>query len=228
MDSMMQKPAIGKLKHEAVGELRKKLGNFYFTSRKALSEGRGLPLDVLPEALGMDENGLVAFLEDTEGSKLKKPAPLLEVNTDTLNALIDRLGVEGARSYLKDRARYLTKQQKAIQQEYDKDKNNAQVRADLEATYREQREITDGLRALEGTLKAEADIAPEVSIEPVSLTPESGQSIDEADDSELLLTADGSTELGRINEDVAEPEGIAAEEIRANVGAVRHGCLRWV
>ena len=41
---------------EAAGELRKKLGNFYFTSRKALSEGRGLPLDVLAEALGMDEN----------------------------------------------------------------------------------------------------------------------------------------------------------------------------
>ena len=32
---------------EAAGKLRKKLGNFYFTSKKALSEGRGLPLDVL-------------------------------------------------------------------------------------------------------------------------------------------------------------------------------------
>ena len=153
---------------------------------------------------------------------MKKPAPLLEVNTDTLNALVDRLGVEGARSYLKDRARYLTRQQKTIQQEYDRDKNNAQVRADLEATYREQREIADGLRALEGTLSAEADIAPEFSIEPVHLTPESGRSIDEADDSELLLTADGSTELGRIDEDVAKAAGIAVGEIQANVGAVRH------
>ena len=108
-----------------------------FTSKKALAEGSGLPLDVLAKALGMDENGLVAFLEGIEGGKLKKPAPLLEVNTDTLNALVDRLGVEGARSYLKDRARYLTKQQKTIQQEYDRDKNNAQVKADLEATYRE-------------------------------------------------------------------------------------------
>ncbi len=187
-----------------------------------MAEGSGLPLDVLAEALGMDENGLVAFLEGIEGGKLKKPAPLLEVNTDTLNALVDRLGAEGARSYLKDRARYLTKQQKAIQQEYDRDKNNAQVKADLEAAYREQRKIADGLRALEGTLKAEADIAPEVSIEPVSLTPESGRSIDEAEDSELLLTADGSTELGRIDEDVAKAAGIAAGEIRANVGAVRH------
>ena len=207
---------------EAAGELRKKLGNFYFTSKKALSEGRGLPLDVLAEALGMDENGLVAFLEGIEGGKLKKPAPLLEVNTDTLNALIDRLGVEGAHAYLKDRARYLTKQQKAIQQEYDKDKGNTQVKADLEATYREQREIADGLRALEGTLKAEGDITPEQVIEPVPLTTESGRSIDEADDSELLLTPDGSTELGRIDEDVAEAAGIAAGEIRANVGAVRH------
>ena len=207
---------------EAAGELRKKLGNFYFTSKKALAEGRGLPLDVLAKALGMDENGLVAFLEGIEGGRLKKPAPLLEVNTDTLNALVDRLGVEGARSYLKDRARYLVGQQKAIQQEYDRDKNNAQVKADLEATYREQKEIADGLRALEGTLSAEADIAPEVSIEPMSLTPESGRSIDEADDSELLLTADGSTELGRIDEDVAKAAGIAAGEIRANVGAVRH------
>ena len=68
---------------EAAGELRKKLGNFYFTSKKALFEGRGLPLDVLAEALGLDENGFVAFLEGIEGGKLKKPAPLLEVNTNS-------------------------------------------------------------------------------------------------------------------------------------------------
>ena len=60
--------------NEAAGELRKKLGNFYFTSKKAFEEGRGLPLDVLAEALGMDENGLVAFLEGIEGGRLKKPS----------------------------------------------------------------------------------------------------------------------------------------------------------
>ena len=79
-----------------------------------------------------------------------------------------------------------------------------------------------GIKALDGTLKAEAVLPTERTIEPVSLTPESGRSIDEAEDSELLLLPDGSTALGMIDEAVAEAAGIPAGEIRANVGAVRH------
>ena len=152
----------------------------------------------------------------------KKPAPLVEVNADTLNALVEHLGVDGAREYMTDRRRYLTRLQKTLQAKYDQDKSNAQVKADLEATYREQREIAESVKALDRTLSAEGDVAPEHTIEPVALGTESGRSIDEADSKELLYNEDGSPNLGEIDEEIAAAAGIQAGVIQANVGAVRH------
>lgn len=191
------------------------------------TEGPQLALDVLTETLqahgiDLDVQGLVNWLQENVNEVVKKPAPLVEVNADTLNALVEHLGVDGAREYMTDRQRYLTRLQKALQAEYDQDKNNAQVKADLEATYREQREIAESVKALDRTLSAEGDVVPERTMEPVTLGTESGRSIDEADSKELLYNEDGSPNLGEIDEETAAAAGIQAGVIQANVGAVRH------
>ena len=191
------------------------------------TDGPQLALDVLTETLqahgiNLDVQGLVDWLQENVNEVAKKPAPLVEVNTDTLNALVEHLGVDGAREYMTDRQRYLTRLQKALQAEYDQDKSNAQVKADLEATYREQREIAESVKALDRTRSAEAPSGVQGAIEPVTLGTESGRSIDEADSSELLMLPDGSTALGMIDEETAAAAGIQAGVIQANVGAVRH------
>ena len=45
----------------------------------------------------MDAGGLIQWLQNESGEQPARPAPLIEVNVDTVNALMDRLGVEGAR-----------------------------------------------------------------------------------------------------------------------------------
>lgn len=119
-----------------------------------------LSLDVMTqqlEAAGfkMDDAGLIHWLSDVNNQKPQRPAPLIEMNVDTMNALIDRLGVDGARRYMNERARYLKHLQKELQDTYDMDKNNARARADLEATYKEQREIRENLKALDRVRNAE-------------------------------------------------------------------------
>ena len=57
---------------------------------------------------------------------------------------------------------------------------------------------------------------------PDKLRTESGNTIDEAKSSELLVTPDGSTALSYIDADTAEAAGIQAGEIQANVGVLRH------
>ena len=112
-------------------------------------------VDVLAEAVDMDVNGLIKFIEDWQPKDKKAVPPLLEVNTDTLNALVARIGVEGARKYLAQRRRYLTGLQKGIQAEYEADKTNEEKRKDLEATYKELKEIAESVKALDATLKAQ-------------------------------------------------------------------------
>jgi hypothetical protein len=130
---------------EAANEIRKKLPDLF--SKK------GLEIDVLAEAAGMDLRDFVKFLEDWTPNKQKSPIPLLEVNTDTLNALIDRMGIENTREYLAQRKRYLLNLQKGLQTEYESDKNNDQKRQDLERTYTELKEIGDSTKALDAMLK---------------------------------------------------------------------------
>ncbi|MBQ7170066.1 MAG: peptidoglycan DD-metalloendopeptidase family protein [Synergistaceae bacterium] len=57
---------------------------------------------------------------------------------------------------------------------------------------------------------------------PDSLRTESGNTIDEAKSSELLLTPEGSAALSYIDAHTAEAAGIQAGEIQANVGVLRH------
>jgi hypothetical protein len=113
----------------------------------------GLGIDVLAEAADMDLRGLVQLLEDWTGDGQKSPLPLLAVNTDILNALVDRIGLEKTREYLTQRKRYLTNLRKGLQSEYDSDKTNEQKRKDLEETYTELREIDSSIKALDTTLK---------------------------------------------------------------------------
>jgi hypothetical protein len=122
--------------------------------KRGLFSKDGLGLDVIADGLNMDVNDLVQVLENwTPQTRSKMPLPLVEINTDTLNVFIDRLGVERTREYLTQRKRYLTTLQKGIQAEYDRDKTNEQVRQDLEKTYAEQKEIADSIKALDAMLK---------------------------------------------------------------------------
>lgn len=64
----------------------------------------------------------MAYYEDnsSDSNKDKKLAPLIEINTDTLNAFINRIGIEGTKNYIKERKKYLNKLMKATQNEVDK------------------------------------------------------------------------------------------------------------
>ena len=101
----------------------------------------------MAQVLKMDTRKLLEVLQNADTEKQKTPPPLIEVlpNTDTLNVLIDRLGLDGTRQYLTDRKRYVNELQKGIQAEYDANKaaghGNEQVRKDLEQTFLEQKEI---------------------------------------------------------------------------------------
>ncbi|MDR2523238.1 MAG: hypothetical protein LBC93_06010, partial [Synergistaceae bacterium] len=112
-------------------------------------------IESMAKILGLKKDALTDFLMNTAANEKRLP-PLIEINADTLNVLINRLGLDGAREYLMERGRYLTALQKALQAEYNADKNNQQVKADLEQTYLEQKETAQGFEALDNAAALEA------------------------------------------------------------------------
>ncbi|MBQ6971571.1 MAG: hypothetical protein IJP86_04365 [Synergistaceae bacterium] len=66
------------------------------------------------------------------------------------------------------------------------------------------------------------DLQLNLPFSPDALRTESGNTIDEAKSSELLLTPEGSAALSYIDANTAEAAGIQAGEIQANVGVLRH------
>ncbi|MBR0316736.1 MAG: hypothetical protein IJQ99_07715 [Synergistaceae bacterium] len=87
-----------------------------------------LPLDTLVQQFedsGLNfhnNNDLINWLTDTNNEKPKPVAPLIEINTDNLNALIDVLGIEETKNYVKTRKNYVNKLTKAAEAELDKSK----------------------------------------------------------------------------------------------------------
>ena len=97
---------VHELGEALAGDLRDKWPGLF----RNVTQNPALSLDVLAQqleaaGLRLDVNGLIQWLQDTDNERPARPAPLVEINADTLNALIDRLGAEGARKYLTDRSR---------------------------------------------------------------------------------------------------------------------------
>ncbi|MBR1602881.1 MAG: hypothetical protein IJ667_05525, partial [Synergistaceae bacterium] len=156
---------------DALGEaLAKDLRSAFPTLFRKSGGQEQLPVDVLLQNLNEHTelqipqfeyvDDFIDWLYKTSLERPKRPAPIVEINPDTEDALISRLGLEGAREYTKVRRDYLNKLQKRIQAEYDRDKSNEKVRGDLEATYLEQQEIDKflgELREIEKQAKNEAE-----------------------------------------------------------------------
>ncbi|MBQ7263586.1 MAG: hypothetical protein IJR14_07675 [Synergistaceae bacterium] len=95
-------------------------------------------------------DALIELLRSSSNKdKPRPPAPLIDINVDTTNALLERLGADGAKRYIKERTRYVRALQRILRERYDADKSDVQAKDDLLATYREQEEIRKSLEALE-------------------------------------------------------------------------------
>ncbi|MBQ9200668.1 MAG: hypothetical protein IJ141_10875, partial [Lachnospiraceae bacterium] len=117
---------------DALGEaLAKDLRSAFPTLFRKSGGQEQLPVDVLLQNLNEHTelqipqfeyvDDFIDWLYKTSLERPKRPAPIVEINPDTEDALISRLGLDGAREYTKVRREYLNKLQKRIQAEYDRD-----------------------------------------------------------------------------------------------------------
>ena len=119
---------------ELLGEdLARDLRSLFPTLLRAQKGREQLPLDVLLQNLNEQTelsipkfeyaDDFIDWLYKTAERRPKRPAPIVEINSETEDVLINRLGLDGAREYVKTRRTYLNDMQKRVFAEYNNLRN---------------------------------------------------------------------------------------------------------